>query len=57
MYQINRDVKEVEWVRPGTAAGNAMVEDFIDNRLKLFGEKRNDPNVAGTLSISRPAGP
>ena len=50
--QVDRTVKEVDWAVPGTKAGAAMLEDFIRRRLKLFGEKRNDPNVDALSNLS-----
>ena len=43
--QVNRDVKELDWITPGSAAGVATLEDFIANRLKNFANDRNNPNV------------
>lgn len=42
--QINRDVGEVDWIRPGAAAASEMLEKFIQQKLKDYGDKRNDPN-------------
>ena len=50
--QVDRTVKEVDWAVPGTKAGAAMLEEFIRRRLKLFGEKRNDPNVDALSNLS-----
>ena len=43
--QVDRSVGEVDWCVPGTAAGLRAVESFCDERLKIFADKRNDPNV------------
>jgi hypothetical protein len=51
-WQINRDVGEVDWLTPGTVAGMTMVEDFIEHRLKIFDDKRNDPTVAALSNLS-----
>ncbi|XP_037644569.1 CPD photolyase isoform X1 [Sebastes umbrosus] len=50
--QVDRSVGETEWAKPGTKAGMAMLESFIDMRLKLFDTKRNDPNVAALSQLS-----
>lgn len=42
--QINRDVKEVGWIRPGAVAAEQMLDLFIAEKLKDYGDKRNDPN-------------
>ncbi|KAF7661351.1 hypothetical protein LDENG_00263570 [Lucifuga dentata] len=50
--QIDRTVGDVDWAKPGTSAGMAMLESFIDERLKLFGTQRNDPNCAALSQLS-----
>lgn len=49
---VDRTVGETEWAKPGTEAGLAMLESFIDVRLKLFESRRNDPNVAALSQLS-----
>lgn len=49
---VDRTVGEAEWAQPGTEAGLAMLESFIDVRLKLFESRRNDPNVAALSQLS-----
>ncbi|KAM9719234.1 CPD photolyase [Menidia menidia] len=50
--QVDRTVAEPAWAEPGAKAGMAMLESFIDVRLKLFGTQRNDPNVAALSQLS-----
>uniref|UniRef100_A0A667YP38 Deoxyribodipyrimidine photo-lyase n=1 Tax=Myripristis murdjan TaxID=586833 RepID=A0A667YP38_9TELE len=50
--QVDKTVGEVSWATPGTRAGMAMLESFIDVRLKLFGTQRNDPNRAALSQLS-----
>ncbi|KAK2822118.1 hypothetical protein Q5P01_022183 [Channa striata] len=50
--QVDRSVGETEWAKPGTKAGMAMLESFIDVRLKQFGTHRNDPNAAALSQLS-----
>ncbi|XP_076600131.1 CPD photolyase [Chaetodon auriga] len=50
--QVDRTVGEPEWATPGTKAGMAMLESFIDVRLKQFDTKRNDPNAAALSQLS-----
>ncbi|XP_076000570.1 CPD photolyase [Genypterus blacodes] len=50
--KVDRSVGDVDWAKPGTCAGMAMVESFIDVRLKLFGTQRNDPNAAALSQLS-----
>uniref|UniRef100_A0A3P8RYT6 Deoxyribodipyrimidine photo-lyase n=1 Tax=Amphiprion percula TaxID=161767 RepID=A0A3P8RYT6_AMPPE len=49
---VDRAVGETEWAKPGTKAGMAMLESFIDVRLKLFDTQRNDPNAAALSQLS-----
>ncbi|XP_034469213.1 deoxyribodipyrimidine photo-lyase isoform X1 [Hippoglossus hippoglossus] len=49
---VDREVEVPEWAKPGTKAGMAMLESFIDVRLKLFENKRNDPNVSALSQLS-----
>uniref|UniRef100_A0A8D3A8L4 Deoxyribodipyrimidine photo-lyase n=1 Tax=Scophthalmus maximus TaxID=52904 RepID=A0A8D3A8L4_SCOMX len=50
--QIDRAVSEPQWATPGTKGGMAMLESFIDVRLKLFGSQRNDPNANALSNLS-----
>ncbi|XP_021250745.1 deoxyribodipyrimidine photo-lyase-like [Numida meleagris] len=50
--QVDRTVTEVTWATPGTAAGLAMLQSFIAERLKSFGSQRNDPNKAALSNLS-----
>ncbi|XP_041119981.1 CPD photolyase isoform X3 [Polyodon spathula] len=50
--EVDCSVKEVDWARPGTEAGLAMLESFIMERLKLFGSDRNNPNRPALSNLS-----
>lgn len=50
--KVDGAVGETDWAKPGTKAGVAMLESFIDVRLKLFDTKRNDPNIAALSQLS-----
>ncbi|XP_071379392.1 CPD photolyase [Centroberyx affinis] len=50
--QVDRAVGEVEWAEPGSRSGMAMLESFIDMRLKHFATHRNDPNSAALSQLS-----
>lgn len=45
-------MKEVEWATPGTAAGLAVLQSFIAERLKNFGSHRNNPNKEALSNLS-----
>ena len=49
---IDRTVGPVSWLTPGTAAGLQTLHQFLEHKLKGYGEKRNDPNqdLASNLS-------
>lgn len=49
---IDRSVPEVGWCTPGYKAGMQAARDFCDTRLKLFADKRNDPNVHALSDLS-----
>ncbi|XP_028282444.1 CPD photolyase isoform X2 [Parambassis ranga] len=50
--KVDKTVGETEWAKPGTKAGLAMLESFIDVRLKIFGAQRNDPNAHALSQLS-----
>lgn len=50
--QVDRTVKEVGWATPGTTSGLAVLEEFIQERLKFFGTDRNNPNKTALSNLS-----
>jgi len=50
---INSEVKEVNWIKPGELAAANSLQDFLENRLGCYAEDRNDPNK-NTLSNLSP---
>ncbi|KAG9273647.1 deoxyribodipyrimidine photo-lyase [Astyanax mexicanus] len=50
--EVDRTVGEVEWARPGTSGGMAMLESFIQQRLRLFATERNNPNSEAVSHLS-----
>jgi len=50
--EVDRSVKPVADVTPGSAAAKKMLEEFCEQRLELFAEKRNDPNVKALSGLS-----
>lgn len=50
--QVDKTVPELDWLQPGSAAAHAALDDFIQNRLKLFDTSRNDPNVEACSGLS-----
>ena len=49
---VDRSVGEIEWCAPGTAAAHAAVVAFCAERLKIFADKRNDPNMNALSNLS-----
>lgn len=49
---MDRTVSQVDWITPGTKSGLNELDNFIQKRLKIFGDKRNDPNVAALSNLS-----
>jgi len=49
---INRDVKEVDWIIPGQSAGLKVLEVFLQNKFDQYNELRNDPTKDGQSNLS-----
>ena len=45
-------VEPVEMFAPGTSAGLKNLKEFVGQRFKAYGSKRNDPNVAALSNLS-----
>ncbi|CAM9823819.1 unnamed protein product [Ascophyllum nodosum] len=41
---LDRSVPEITWLKPGSKAGKANLQSFIDKRLHGFAHQSNDPN-------------
>ena len=50
--KINRDVKEVEWIKPGEKEAVKLLNDFLENRFDGYVEERNDPNKNSLSNLS-----
>ncbi|KAI2667228.1 Deoxyribodipyrimidine photo-lyase [Labeo rohita] len=50
--EVDRSVGEVDWAQPGSSGGMAMLESFIDQRLRLFATHRNNPNCDALSHLS-----
>jgi len=49
---VDRKVDEVDWISPGTTQGLQELSNFCHNRLRVFADQRNDPNVKGLSNLS-----
>ena len=50
--RINNAVKPVSWIDPGEEAAQKTLRDFIDKRLSIYAEQRNDPNAHAVSNLS-----
>ncbi|MCU0332665.1 MAG: deoxyribodipyrimidine photo-lyase [Ignavibacteriaceae bacterium] len=50
--KINREVKEVDWIKPGESAASKALKDFFESRLERYSEDRNDPNKNALSNLS-----
>lgn len=50
--QINFDVKEVDWIKPGETAALKSMQNFLKNKLKDYNNLRNDPTKDGQSNLS-----
>ncbi len=50
--RVDSSVMEVSWLKPGTSAGLRMLKDFIEMRLAIYDEQRNDPNKEAQSALS-----
>lgn len=42
--QINHDIKEINWLIPGSQAGHHLLQTFIKDKLPYYDALRNDPS-------------
>uniref|UniRef100_A0A672PQL4 Deoxyribodipyrimidine photo-lyase n=1 Tax=Sinocyclocheilus grahami TaxID=75366 RepID=A0A672PQL4_SINGR len=50
--EVDCCVGEVDWAQPGSCGGMAMLESFIEQRLRLFATHRNNPNCDALSHLS-----
>ena len=50
--KIYREVKEVDWIKPGELAASKLFKDFLENRFDRYAEDRNDPNKNALSNLS-----
>lgn len=48
----DRTVPEVDWLKPGAAAGRRLLGDFLENRLPSYDSERNDPTKNAQSNLS-----
>ena len=47
-----KDVKPVDWIKPGEKNAKAALKLFINEKLKGYSENRNDPTIDGQSGLS-----
>jgi deoxyribodipyrimidine photo-lyase len=52
MLSIDQTVSEVNWLTPGEAAAHQILRDFLQKKLPLYPEQRNDPNKEVLFNLS-----
>ncbi len=50
--EIDKTILPVDWITPGEDAAKAQMWEFINNRLGIYGESRNDPNLPASTDLS-----
>lgn len=50
--QIDRQVPEVKWIKPGPQAAKNSLRRFLKEKLSQYDELRNDPNRDGQSNLS-----
>ena len=50
--RIDTTVPEVDWITPGEKAAKRVLNHFIQNKLRHYGDMRNDPNQDGQSQLS-----
>ncbi|MFO7523962.1 MAG: deoxyribodipyrimidine photo-lyase [Ignavibacteriaceae bacterium] len=49
---VNRDVKEINWIKPGEKAAIKLLKYFLNNKFEKYDETRNDPTKYGQSNLS-----
>lgn len=49
---INFDVKEADWIKPGEEEALKAMRSFLEDKLIYYNEKRNDPNENAVSNLS-----
>ena len=50
--KVNREVKEVNWIKPGESDAAISLKNFLENRVEQYAEDRNDPNKNALSNLS-----
>jgi len=50
--KVDKEVKEVDWIKPGEAAASKCLNDFLVNKFEKYYEFRNDPTKDAQSNLS-----
>jgi deoxyribodipyrimidine photo-lyase len=49
---VDQTVPEVNWLKPGEAAAQQILHEFLEQKLPVYPDQRNDPNKAVLSNLS-----
>ena len=50
--KVDKEVKPVDWIKPGEKAAHKNLKNFIENKFDKYSELRNDPNADVLSNLS-----
>jgi deoxyribodipyrimidine photo-lyase len=50
--KVNREVEEIEWIKPGEKEGKKILKYFVKNKLSNYEKSKNDPNKDAPSDLS-----
>ncbi len=50
--EVDRNVLEVDWIKPGEKGAQQLVRYFLENKLSVYDKWRNDPTKNGQSNLS-----
>jgi len=52
LLKVNREVKEVDWIKPGESEAFLLLKNFLENKFERYVEDKNDPNKNALSNLS-----
>lgn len=49
---INREIKPIDWLKPGESAAHNVLMNFISNKFNKYGTERNNPTIDAQSNLS-----
>lgn len=50
--KVDTQVSELDWIKPGEKAAQQLLSHFLENKLSVYDEQRNDPTMEGQSNLS-----